>query len=382
MEYDVLDYSEILRQDIEPPCLSLYQPTHRQHPDNQQDQIRFRNLVKTLEESLQQKYRHRAVKPLLEPFMELAGDADFWNHTFDGLAVLASPNLFRVYKLQRPVVEFAIVADSFHTKPLLRITQSADRYQILGLNRQGISLYEGNRDALDKVELPSHVPATLEAALGPLDTDERAPRTTSDGGVPGPGSHRGGDLRQQAVDDDTEQFFRVVDRAILENYSRPQEIPLFLAALPEHHSLFRRVSQNPYLAPEAIDVHPDSISLDDLHQRSWNIMLPRYLERLAGLVSVYKEERSKGLGTDDLTEAAKAAIDGRIRIMLIEADRIVPGRIDFETRQVEHQDLDHPEVDDLLDDLGELVIRGGGEVIIVPNERMPTDTGIAATYRF
>ncbi|MGQ0699043.1 MAG: hypothetical protein ACT4PZ_12470 [Panacagrimonas sp.] len=29
-----------------PPCLSLYQPTHRHRPDNQQDPIRFRNLVK------------------------------------------------------------------------------------------------------------------------------------------------------------------------------------------------------------------------------------------------------------------------------------------------------------------------------------------------
>ena len=28
------------------PCLSLYQPTHRHHPDNQQDPIRFRHLVK------------------------------------------------------------------------------------------------------------------------------------------------------------------------------------------------------------------------------------------------------------------------------------------------------------------------------------------------
>ena len=28
-----------------PPCISLYQPTHRRHPDNQQDPIRFRNLV-------------------------------------------------------------------------------------------------------------------------------------------------------------------------------------------------------------------------------------------------------------------------------------------------------------------------------------------------
>lgn len=383
MDYDVLDYALLLREDIEPPCLSLYQPTHRQHPDKQQDQIRFRNLLKTLEESLQQKYPNRAVKPLLDPFRKLADDPEFWNHTLDGLAILASADLFRVYKLQRPVAELAVVADSFHTKPLMRIAQSADRYQILGINRQTVSLYEGNRDALDRVELQANVPATLEEALGDtLVTDERAARASYDASTQGAMVRHGKDMRQHAIDRDTERFFRTVDRAILENYSRPNGVPLLLAALPEHHSLFRRVSQNPYLATEAIDVHPDSISIDALQERAWEIMLPRYLERLAGLVNAFADARSKGLGTDDLAEAAEAVIGGRIATLLIEADRIIPGRIDNDTGKIEYDKLEHPEVDDLLDDLGELVVRTGGEVIIVPKERMPTQTGIAATYRF
>jgi len=35
-----------------------------------------------------------------------------------------------------------------------------------------------------------------------------------------------------------------------------------------------------------------------------------------------------------------------------------------------------------LDDLGEIVLRKSGEVIVVPAERMPTNTGVAAIYRF
>ena len=40
--------------------------------------------------------------------------------------------------------------------------------------------------------------------------------------------------------------------------------------------------------------------------------------------------------------------------------------------------LDDPEVDDLLDDLGEQVLRTGGEVVMVPTERMATGTGAGA----
>jgi len=88
----------------------------------------------------------------MEPFLALAEDSDFWNHTFDGLAVLGAKGIFRVYKLHRPVGELAVVADSFHTKPLMRILQSADRYHVLGVNRQEIKLFEGNRDALDEIQ--------------------------------------------------------------------------------------------------------------------------------------------------------------------------------------------------------------------------------------
>ena len=34
------------------PCLSLYQPTHRSFPERQQDPIRFKHLVRQLEDSL------------------------------------------------------------------------------------------------------------------------------------------------------------------------------------------------------------------------------------------------------------------------------------------------------------------------------------------
>ncbi|MGH7691047.1 MAG: hypothetical protein ACREN3_15690, partial [Gemmatimonadaceae bacterium] len=41
-----------------------------------------------------------------------------------------------------------------------------------------------------------------------------------------------------------------------------------------------------------------------------------------------------------------------------------------------------PTVDDLLDDLGELVMHTGGQVVIVPSDAMPTRSGLAAIYRF
>jgi hypothetical protein len=135
------------------PCLSLYQPTNRRHPENQEDPIRFRNLVKALEGSLQRRFPSSEAKQLLEPFHALAQDTEFWNHAREGLAVLGAPGLFRALRVSQPVDELVVVADSFHTKPLQRFLQTAERYHVLYLSLHGVRLFEGNRRALDEVDM-------------------------------------------------------------------------------------------------------------------------------------------------------------------------------------------------------------------------------------
>ena len=92
--------------------------------------------------------------------------------------------------------------------------------------------------------------------------------------------------------------------------------------------------------------------------------------------------QSKGLGSDDLVQVAQVAAAGRVATLLIESDRQIAGRLDGATGRIEGADRSHPQVDDLLDDLGELVGKRGGGVLVLPAERMPGRTGLAATYRY
>jgi hypothetical protein len=367
----------------QPPCLSLYQPTHRRHPDNQQDPIRFRNLVKELETSLGKKYPTVEARLLLEPFQTLAHDGDFWNHTSNGLAVLGGPSLFRVFRLQRPVQELALVADTFHIKPLRCFLQSVDRYQVLGVSLKEIKLFEGNRDALDELDPAPGVPRSIGEALGDELTDPH--RTVASYGGVGAGSrpmHHGQGGKKDEVDNDAERFFRVVDRAVLEHHSRPSGLPLILAALPEHHHLFRQVSHNPFLMEEGLAINPDTLPIDELRERVWQVVVPQYQARLATLADEFAVAKSKGLGSDDLAQVTQAAAAGRVATLLIEADRQLVGRLDDATGRGEVTDLSHSQVADLLDELGELVGKMGGRVLVVPAEQMPGRTGVAATYRY
>lgn len=366
------------------PRLSLYQPTHRHHPENQQDPIRFRILVKQMEQQLlRENHPAEQVRLRMEPFEALGRDNEFWNHTQDGLGVFSAPGWFRVVGLPRSVQELTVVADSFHTKPLRRFLQSADRYQILGLNQHEIKLYEGSRNVLEAVELTSGVPRTIGEALGDELTEPHR-TVASYGGVGGASGamHHGHGGKNDEVDNDADRFFRAIDRSVLEAYSRPSGLPLILAALPEHHHRFHEVSHNPFLVSEGIKMHPDAMSMDDLRTRAWEIFEPLYHARLAALADDFAVAKSRGLGLDDLAQIGEAALAGRVATLLIEADREIGGRIHAGSGNVHLDDAGQQQGDDLLDDLGEWVLKKGGKVVVVPSGQMPTSTGAAATCRY
>lgn len=364
------------------PCLSLYQPTHRHHPANQQDPIRFRQLVKQLRGSLAKAFPADESRQLLQPFDALADDHAFWQHTLDGLAVLGGPNFFRVYRLQRPVADLAMVADSFHTKPLRRFLQTIERYQVLGLSLNSIRLFEGDRNALDEIELAAGVPHTIDEALGDQLSDAHT-TVASYGGVGG--GHRpmrhGHGGRKEELDIDTPRFFRTIDRAVFEHHSRPSGLPLMLAALPEHQHLYRQLSHNPQLLASGLQFNPEGVTLDELRERAWTAFEPQHLALQAKWLDEFAVAQGRGLGSDVPAQVAEAAANGRVAALLIESGRQLGGHLDRATGRVTAAALDDPDVDDLLDDLGEMVADKGGRVVVLPAQRMPGQSGLAAIFR-
>ena len=365
-------------------CLSIYMPTHRTHPDNLQDVTRYKSLVKQLEESLLLKYSAKEARQYLKPFEALSQDSDFWNHSLDGVAVFSADNFWETINLQVPTLELAMVADSFHTKPLRRYLQSMDNYHVLGLSLHEIRFFEGNRYSLTEVNLSDDVPKTIEDALGDELTEKHL-TVTSHGGTGGESSNmrHGHGGKKDEVEVDVERFFRLVAGVIHQTYSKPTGLPLILAALPEHHNLFRKVNKNPLLLPHGISINPDAVSIDKLAKMAWEVMAPEYFLKLDQLAERFGQEKANGKGSDNIKEVAAAAVEGRVDTLIVEADRIVTGRItNMVTGNVQNKDIKNPKVDDLLDDMGELVTTMGGRVMVFPVEKMPSQTGLAAIFRY
>jgi hypothetical protein len=287
----------------QPPCVSLYEPTHRSYPkSSQEDPIRYRNMLHRAEESLRERYPARLIRPLLEKLEAFAADPDFWVEAAAGVAVFGSADDLKVFKLQQPVPELLAVADRFQIKPLIRAVQWDGRYQLLALTRAEARLYEGRRDALAPLELEG-APMSIAAALGPELTKDDRPA-------------------------DRDRFFRVIDREILERASRISGLPLVLAALPEHQTHFRMLSHNPFLVATGIAANPGALRPDELREAAWRAIEPFFEQRLQALLDAYGEARGHGRASDRLEEIATALAQGRVGTLLLQADRRIPGSVD------------------------------------------------------
>ena len=361
----------------ETPCLSLYMPTHRTHPENLQNPVRFKNLIKDLETSLLLKFSNAETQKHLEPLIEMTSEEGFWNHTSAGLAIFSAPGFIKAIDLTEAPEEMANVADSFHTKPLQQHLQSTGRFHVLALSLHEVKLFEGNRHSLTEVELQSEAVEATVDALG-----EELSENSLNGATSG-SFHFVQGSKKDELDGEIEAYFRQVSTAVQENYSKSSGLPLVLAALPEHHNLFQKVNKNPMLVEEGIKINPSAISSEKLAGMAWEIIEPEFLRKQEELVGRYHQAKANGLGSEDIREVSVALVEGRVDTLIIEADRIIASRItNLVTGNVQNKDLSNPKVDDLLDDMSELAMRMGGHVTVLPADQMPSESGVAAIYRY
>lgn len=376
MKYEVVrDFPDSILFDRGGVCISIYQPTHKNKSENALDKIMFKNQVQKAERSLAQKFSNREIEEILDPLYKLDQDNEFWNKTKDGLAIFLNKNKCVIYKLDRELKELTVVSDSFHIKPLIRVFQSADKYYVLGLNRKTFKLYYGDRYGLTEIEFAEDIPIEITDVLGDQYTSPHI--SISKGGTMyGTGS------KKDEIEKDIERYLRYIDKFIWENYSKPTGAPLVLAALKEYQGEFRKISGNKYLIEKGIDKDFESLDINTIREESWKIIEAIYLNKTAELVELYNNGKSKELASDNLEDVSKKATEGRVGTVLLESDKLIPGKIDLNTGDIERKPIEDVETDDVLDDIAELVLKSKGEVVMLPKERMPTESGVAAIFRY
>jgi len=382
MKYEIVDgFPNDMIFEEEGPFISLYQPTHRYSKGNKQDVTLFKNLVRDVEASLKQKYSKKDISSIMKMFEQIEEDKNIWNYTLEGLAVLANLNRCIIYKLDETVENLAIVADSLHIKPLVKIFQSIEKYQLLGLSGTEFKLYEGNKHGIKEIKIKDGVPTTLEEVLGNQHT-EPSLNHSKYSGTGGVSVFHGSGSEKDEAKKDEEKFFRYVDKYVLENHSKTSKLPLVLVSLKEHHNVFMKITNNPYLMKEGIRGFYNAFNMEELKAKVWELIEPIYAAKHQNLTDNYNNAKANALGSDDLAKVALAVIENRVETIILEAEKIIPGKVNLELGTVKFGNLEDTGTEDVLDDLAEFVMKKKGKVVVLSKEKMPSETGVAAIYRY
>jgi hypothetical protein len=361
------------------PCISLFLPTHRHHPGTVQDPIRFKNLVNTAKTLLRERFPPKDIQSLIAPLEALPHD-DFWRWQMDGLAVFSAPDFTTYYRVPMPLPEVAVVADTFHVKPLIRFLQSNRHFFVLALSQNSVALYEGTPYALGIVEIPE-LPASLTEALG-IERRDAVLNLHSTAAGSATVFHGQGSPDAENKKEDLTRFFRAIDNALWE-ILREERAPLVLAGVGYYHPIYRSGSRYPYLAEQGVEGNFEQASLEDIHGRVQPLISELYRKREEEVLSAYAQLASHGQGTDDLDAVAWAAVTGHIRQLLLAEGAHCWGILDRGsgtiTQRTAQQDTRD---DDILDDIAECVLARKGEVLLMPPARMPTASPVAALLRW
>jgi hypothetical protein len=360
-----------------PPCVSIYLPVYRGKPPATENPRRYRDQLDEVRASLESDYAHRDIQALMEKLESVPADPSFWIGDRDAVAVFASRDVLQVVDIHRPVEAAVFVADNFHVKPLIRVLESDRNYHVLTFAQRQVGMFLGSGESrlvpLDAQNLPQSPDVVSKMRMSHKvtaadDLHTADTQSPGEGTAPAPVS--------------LETFMRAVDKAVWENFSRDAKLPLILCAVEEYHEPFHAISKNTYLLEEGIKHDPQHIDVKRIHEEARAIMQPRFLAQVQKLTDQFRAAKAHEKGSDELVPVVEAVKFGRVGTLLVDGTRQIPGRLDPTSGGIAPADIKDPHAEDLLNELAEMVLKTDGEVVVLPHEMMPTDTGLAAIYRY
>jgi hypothetical protein len=290
----------------------------------------------------------------------------FWHYQANGLAVLTTPGMMRMFRLPNRPKPLAEVADRFHLTPLIRAMTSPHDVFVLALAEESVRLIHAFTDfPPERLQIPN-LPRNAEEATRRLSIHVRAPRR-----------------RLQNLEGEKvllHQYVRKVEQAI-HSVLAGRNAPLVLAAEEPLASIFRSLNTYPHLAEEMIEGNPDLKKDAELEDAAIPTLDHLYSRELKAVIARYDELKPRR-ATTDVSYAAHAATAGVIDQLLVDLDAVVPGLVSDIDGSVIYSASDDAETYSVVDEVARRALCTGARVLGARKEELPDRAPLAAILRY
>lgn len=368
-----------LMQQRDTPCVSIYMPTPWIGAEAQQNQIRFRNMIRSAEDSLLSTgLRAADVEKMLSPGQALLKNAPFWKKQNDGLAVFISAGASKAYRLPLSFPELVTSSNRFHLKPLFPLfNNEGGRFYVLAVSMKHMRFLQGARSRAIELEI-KNAPRSLAETVR-YDTPDRQVRSQPT--MRGSATFHGHGVWEDLTKESILRYFQQIDKG-LQEFLRNERSPLVFAGVDYLFPIFREVSSYPHLLEQAITGNPDEMKTGELAALAWKAVQPFYEKAIGDALDIYRQSIGTGLASNNPGEIVPAARDGRSRYLFVAAGRQLWGKFNPDLKEVVLLDRMEKGAEDILDTASVDTYMNGGVVYLLNQERMPDKSPLASIFRY
>lgn len=343
------------------PCVTISMNTHRTHPDNAEDIIVLKNLVKEAETRIINEFGKRSVSSLIEKLGSIEEEIDI-NYNLESLHIFLSNSTKEIVKSMWGTPQNSVhVGDSFAVKPLIKYFNRIEEYFILLLSQSGVQLYHAINDNIVDEITNDDFPFAENPYY--LNNSEKL----SDA---------------KLVDNNVRLFFNIVDKAVVKVHNET-DMKFVVICTGNNYSHLMQVADKPsvYLGYE--NVNYNDTAKHTIAAMAWQIVGNLHNQTITNAIKEMQEAVGQGKVLTDLSEIFSAVKNGRGDLLIChdkfhQAIRMT-GEFTFDLID----DVTQPNViDDITSEIAWEVISKKGRVIFTNQDEIKSLGDIVLKVRY
>lgn len=280
------------------PCVTISLNTHRTHPDNAQDAVLLKNLLKEAEDRVINEYGKRPVAQLLQKIETLSKEIDV-NYNLDSLHIFLSNDTQEVVKSSWETSNTGVhISDRFAVRPLIKNYNRSESYLVMLLSQSGVQLFEAVNDDITK-----------EVRNGDFPFSENRHYNTH--------PDKGSDPKH--LDDLIREFLNKVDKALVKVHAETG-LNCVVIATDQNYRHLQEVADKPSVYMGHANIDYNNVANHYIAKQAWEVVKELQQNSRTKAISDMHEAVAQGKVLTDLQEIYQAAIDGRAELLIVHQD--------------------------------------------------------------
>ncbi len=342
-------------------CITIIMNSHRTQPDSHKDELTLKNLIKDVEVRISADTDKRDAITLMEKLNDLAAQIDH-SHNLESLLIFVNHEVAEYTRLPIKVVDRVVIDNTFATRDLIRAMHQESHYYVLVLSQEKVRFIEALNDAVIK-EFKSPFP---------IENKQFFTRNKAESAVASRKTNLIG------------EFFNQVDKEVNE-IRKENPLPVLICTVEENFPEYLKIAdQKDSIFTSFMNKNRIGEKDHAIVTEAWKIVQEHIIKRNNDRKSELLKAVSENKFLSDTNEIWQAIADGKIQTLFIEQGLFQPAVI--EDDQINFVSVDHRSdkdvVDDIYDEMIEMNMKSGGDVVFLPKGELVNFNGFGAITRY